>query len=75
MDDLKRIARNAMRERGLLPDFSAEALVQTSSLTAPARTDGPGEVRRLHPQRDREMGRRRHAGERKGELKCPIPLT
>ena len=42
MDDLKRIARNAMRERGLLPDFSPEALAQTSSLTAPARTDGPG---------------------------------
>jgi exoribonuclease-2 len=42
MDDLKRIARNAMRERGLLPDFSPEALAQTSSLTAPARIEGPG---------------------------------
>jgi len=42
MDDLKRIARHAMRERGLLPDFSAEALAQTSSLNAPARIEGPG---------------------------------
>jgi VacB/RNase II family 3'-5' exoribonuclease len=42
MDDLKRIARQAMRERGLLPDFLAAALAQTSSLTTAARTDGPG---------------------------------
>jgi exoribonuclease-2 len=41
MDDLKRIARAAMLERGLLPDFSAQALAQTNSITAAATSDGP----------------------------------
>jgi VacB/RNase II family 3'-5' exoribonuclease len=41
MDDLKRIAHRAMLDRGLLPDFSPEALAQTSSITAPAAPTGP----------------------------------
>ena len=41
MDDLKRIARRAMLERGLLPEFSAEALEQTRSITEPARISNP----------------------------------
>jgi VacB/RNase II family 3'-5' exoribonuclease len=41
MDDLKRIARRAMLDRGLLPDFSPETLAQTNSITAPATTTGP----------------------------------
>lgn len=41
MDDLKRIARHAMLDGGLLPDFSAEALAQTNSITAPATIGGP----------------------------------
>jgi VacB/RNase II family 3'-5' exoribonuclease len=36
MDDLKRIARHAMLDRGLLPDFSPEALAQTKSIASPA---------------------------------------
>ena len=36
MDDLKRIARHAMLERGLLPDFSPEALAQAKSIASPA---------------------------------------
>jgi exoribonuclease-2 len=41
MDDLKRIARHAMLDRGLLPDFSAQALAQTNSIAAPAQSSGP----------------------------------
>src|ERR1700761_7820221 len=36
MDDLKRIAHRAMLDHGLLPDFSADALTQASSITQPA---------------------------------------
>ncbi|MGD0230934.1 MAG: RNB domain-containing ribonuclease [Syntrophorhabdales bacterium] len=36
---LRRIARRAMRERGLLPDFSAEALAELAGIPAPAATD------------------------------------
>src|ERR1700756_1042184 len=36
MDDLKRIARQAMLEHGLQPDFSAAALAQASSIAQPA---------------------------------------
>jgi exoribonuclease-2 len=38
---LRQIARRVMRERNLLPDFSAAALTQTSSISAAARADGP----------------------------------
>jgi VacB/RNase II family 3'-5' exoribonuclease len=37
MDLLKSIARRAMQERGLLPEFSAAALHQTDAISAPAR--------------------------------------
>src|SRR5580692_7549479 len=36
------IARRAMLERGLLPEFSAAALKQTDAITAPAAGSGPG---------------------------------
>jgi exoribonuclease-2 len=36
------IARRAMLERGLLPEFSAAALQQTDAITAPAAGSGPG---------------------------------
>ncbi len=36
MDDLKRIAHRAMLDHGLLPDFSADAVAQASSITQPA---------------------------------------
>jgi exoribonuclease-2 len=36
MDDLKRIAHRAMLDHGLLPDFSADALAQASSITQAA---------------------------------------
>lgn len=36
MDDLKRIARRAMLERGLQPEFSPEAVARTRSITEPA---------------------------------------
>lgn len=39
MDDLKRIARRAMLDRGLLPEFSAAALLQASALTVPVVRD------------------------------------
>jgi exoribonuclease-2 len=39
---LRQIARSAMLERALLPDFSAPALKQTDSITAPARDSGAG---------------------------------
>jgi VacB/RNase II family 3'-5' exoribonuclease len=41
MDDLKRIARRAMLDRGLLPDFSPEAVAQTNSITQAALETGP----------------------------------
>jgi len=37
---LRRIARRAMFERGLLPDFSAEALTELAGIPASAATDG-----------------------------------
>ncbi len=43
---LKSIARRAMQERSLLPDFSAAALTQARTLTAPATAAGP-EIRDL----------------------------
>ncbi len=36
---LQRIARRVMVEKGLLPDFSAEALVQLGAIQSPATTD------------------------------------
>ena len=39
---LRQIARSAMLERALLPDFSAPALKQTESITGPAREPGAG---------------------------------
>ncbi len=39
---LKSIARRAMQDRGLLPDFSAAALAQARSIAAPATAAGPG---------------------------------
>ncbi|MFI4865560.1 MAG: RNB domain-containing ribonuclease [Steroidobacterales bacterium] len=39
---LRQIARSAMLERALLPDFSAAALKQTESITDPAREPGAG---------------------------------
>ncbi len=43
---LQRIARRVMLERGLLPDFSAEALTELGRLPTPAAVDG-AEVRDL----------------------------
>ena len=43
---LQRIARKAMIDRGLLPDFSPEALAELGKVRAPATTDG-GQVRDL----------------------------
>jgi len=43
---LQRIARKAMLDRGLLPDFSAEALAELDRIRAPATVDG-GQVRDL----------------------------
>jgi VacB/RNase II family 3'-5' exoribonuclease len=43
MDDLKRIARRAMLDRGLLPDFSAAATAQTNSIAHAATDSGPPE--------------------------------
>src|ERR1039457_3260926 len=40
MDLLKSIARRAMQERGLLPEFSASALHQTELITAAAGATG-----------------------------------
>jgi VacB/RNase II family 3'-5' exoribonuclease len=39
---LRQIARSAMLERALLPDFSAAAVKQTESITVPARESGAG---------------------------------
>jgi VacB/RNase II family 3'-5' exoribonuclease len=41
MDDLKRVARRAMLDRGLLPDFSAEAVAQANSIMPAALETGP----------------------------------
>ncbi len=41
MDDLKRIARRAMLDRGLLPDFAPEAVEQANSIKTPATLTGP----------------------------------
>ncbi len=41
LDPLKAIARQAMIERGLLPDFSTAALAELSSLSQAARETGP----------------------------------
>lgn len=38
---LRQIARNAMLERHLLPDFSAAAVAQADTISAPAREAGP----------------------------------
>src|SRR6476646_5527473 len=35
------IAHQAMLQRGLQPDFSAEAQAQLATIAGPARTDGP----------------------------------
>ncbi len=43
---LQRIARRVMLERGLLPDFSAEALTELGGIQTPATTSG-GQVRDL----------------------------
>jgi exoribonuclease-2 len=43
---LQDIAKRAMLERGLLPDFSAEALAELDRIQAPATADGV-EVRDL----------------------------
>ena len=43
---LQRIARRVMLERGLLPDFSAEALTELGRIQPPATTNG-GQVRDL----------------------------
>src|ERR1700691_2153050 len=40
-NQLKSIARRAMRERGLLPDFSAEVVAETSAITKPAAASDP----------------------------------
>ena len=40
MDDLKRIARQAMLDRGLLPEFSAAAMSQANSITQPMTANG-----------------------------------
>jgi ribonuclease R len=46
LDQLKSIARQAMIERGLQPDFSPAALVELHALSQPARESGP-EIRDL----------------------------
>lgn len=42
MEDLKRIARHAMLDRGLLPDFAPDVLLQADSIKAPAPVAGTG---------------------------------
>src|SRR5271165_105989 len=46
MDRLESIARQAMLDRGLLPEFSAAAIQQTDAITAPAAAAG-AEIRDL----------------------------
>lgn len=47
--DLHEIARRAMREKGLTPDFPKSALEQLGAITepAPARADGLRDLRSL----------------------------
>jgi len=40
--DLKRIARAAMVEKGLEPDFSRDVLAELGRIHDPARAGGPG---------------------------------
>jgi exoribonuclease-2 len=47
MDDLKSIARRAMLDHGLQPDFSAQALAQTSAITAPSSEPTARDLRAL----------------------------
>ncbi|HEY0341659.1 MAG TPA: RNB domain-containing ribonuclease, partial [Steroidobacteraceae bacterium] len=47
MQDLKRIAHQAMLDRGLLPDFSADAVAQTSAITQPAGDSTGRDLREL----------------------------
>ena len=47
MDDLKRIARQAMLEHGLQPDFSPAALAQANSITQPASAPAIRDLRGL----------------------------
>jgi VacB/RNase II family 3'-5' exoribonuclease len=47
MDDLKSIARRAMLDYGLLPDFSAPALAQASSITHPSSDPSIRDLRAL----------------------------
>ncbi len=42
VDLLKGLARRAMLERGLLPEFSAAAMSQTNAITSPAEATGAG---------------------------------
>ncbi len=42
MEDLKRIARHAMLDRGLLPEFAPDVLLQADSIKAAAPVVGPG---------------------------------
>jgi exoribonuclease-2 len=42
LQQLRQIARRALLERGLLPDFSAAALAQLDTIRAPARDSGAG---------------------------------
>ncbi len=62
---LKSVARRAMRERGLLPDFSAAAVTQARSIAAPAAAEGPGIRRSAHSavgvDRQRRFARSRSA--------------
>jgi len=41
-DDLRRIAHDAMQERGLLPDFSAAVVAETNRITGAATASGSG---------------------------------
>jgi VacB/RNase II family 3'-5' exoribonuclease len=47
MDDLKSIARRAMLDHGLQPDFSAQALAQTSAITQPSSDSAVRDLREL----------------------------
>jgi exoribonuclease R len=45
IDELKRLANDAMHAHGLVPDFSTEALVEANAATA--ATDSGAEIRDL----------------------------
>ena len=47
MDELKGIARRAMLDHGLLPDFSTQALAQTNSITQPSNDPTARDLREL----------------------------